>query len=117
MAKTRQSNGVTARTLASVTGKIISAYLAVGSMTRIMTKAIHCAIESKSSWNSNVLLSAQAQEELTFWLQNIEQLKAKPINYVASCSKVVYSDASTHGFAGYVVDADDSISHVHWAST
>ena len=53
--------------------------------------------------------------QLQFWLNNIDQLKANPINYVASCSKIVYSDASAHGFAGYVVDLDDAISHGQWA--
>ena len=44
---TKRFNAVNVRQLASVTGEIISIYLAVGSMSKIMTKSMHGAIESK----------------------------------------------------------------------
>ena len=44
---------VKVKKLASVTGKIISSYLAVGSMSRIMTRAMHCDIESRASFHGN----------------------------------------------------------------
>ena len=103
--------------LASVTGKIISAYLVLGSMSRLMTKAIHCVIETRLSWNSTVELSAQAHQELQFWLQNIDQLSSCPINFSPSCSKIVYSDASSTGFGAYVVDSNYGIMHGQWSES
>ena len=104
------------RALASATGKIISAYLSVGSMSRIMTKAMHTDIETRLSWNSKVVLSWRAQEELHFWLNNIDHISSTPINFVPSCSKIIYSDASSKGFGGYLVDTDDHVSHGQWSA-
>ena len=104
------------KALASVTGKIISAYLTVGSMSRIMTKAMHVDIETRSSWHSRVMLSWKAQEELFFWLNNIDHISSTPISFVPSCSKIVYSDASSTGFGGYLVDTDDQVSHGQWSA-
>ena len=72
--KSGPGTNVKAITLASVVGKIVSTSLAVGNITRLMTKAMHVCIESRTSWDSSVPLSRQAMSELNFWLKNIRIL-------------------------------------------
>ncbi len=110
-----QEKVVHVRDLASVAGKIISSYLIIGSVSRLMTKSIHCVIETRRSWNSYVILSSEAIQELQFWQENIESLNSTPIKFVSKCSRIVYSDASSSGFAGYEVDSEFGISHGQWA--
>jgi hypothetical protein len=55
---------VTARQLASVTGKIISNMLVFGKNTTIMTKQLHAVIDARSSWDSRVILTLDALAEL-----------------------------------------------------
>lgn len=105
---------VKARTLASVAGKIVSTSLAVGSISKLMTKAMHICVESRYSWDSLVNLSDQALEELDFWLNNISTLNSAKVGPKPSASRIVYSDASSTGYGGYVVDVSDEISHGQW---
>ena len=109
------STWVKVRELASIAGKIVSSYLAAGSMSRIMTKGMHSVIESRDSWNSEVLISEQAKEELWFWLHNIDNHKETPLQFTPRCSRIAFSDASKNGFAGYIVDVNNSITHGLWA--
>ena len=105
---------VRARVLASVVGKIMSTGLVVGNVSKLMTKALHCCIESKTSWNSSVALSRDAMDELEFWSINIDKLNKCPIGPRADCSRLVFVDASSTGFGGYIVDMGDTVAQGLW---
>jgi hypothetical protein len=105
---------VKVRQLASVAGKIVSTSLAIGNVARLMTKAIHVCIEARYNWESFVCLSDKAIRELRFWLDNIRTLNGSKVGPKPEASKIVYSDASSTGYGGYVVGISDHIAHGQW---
>ena len=99
----QQSNGwVLVRSLASVVGKLQSSMNAVGYLVLRRTKYCHMIIESKWSWDSKVVLSEEARDELIFWLDNIEFLNGRSFVEHAVCDSTVFSDASAVGFGAFV---------------
>ncbi|XP_072042758.1 uncharacterized protein [Amphiura filiformis] len=105
---------VKARLLASVAGKIVSTSLAVGNIARLMTKSLHVCVEGKENWESFVCVSEEAISELEFWRENIRTLNCAKVELKTAASKIVYSDASSTGYGGYVVDMSDDIAHGQW---
>ena len=55
---------------ASVVGQVISLTPCVGSVAKIMTRAQYTVVNQKQSWDSQVELSKEAFDELTFWIDN-----------------------------------------------
>ena len=53
------------RDVASVVGQVISLTPCVGSVARIMTRALYTVVNQKQSWNSKVELTKEACDELT----------------------------------------------------
>ena len=68
-----------ARSLARVTGKIISMQPVVGSISRLMTRYLYSATDSGECWDSPVDLLARPEvlQELQFWENNINSLTVK----------------------------------------
>ncbi len=64
-----QGERVPARLVARVTGQIISMSLAIGDISRLFTRALYADIDGASSWNSTIIMSAAAAQELRFWSQ------------------------------------------------
>ena len=58
-----------ARALASIKGQLLSMTWAFGPASRLFTRALGQAVESRRSWRSHVTLSEAAKEELQFWLR------------------------------------------------
>ena len=88
--------------LAKIAEKIISMHLAIGPVSHLRTRALYSAINSRRLWSDNVLIPADAREELLFWYHNIESLNGKPIWFSPGATRVAYSDASDSGYSGYV---------------
>ena len=65
---------VSARKLARVTGRIISNFLIMGDVCKLMTKAMHRLIECRRGWDAQVVLDSDVLVGLTFWR---EQLSAE----------------------------------------
>ena len=53
--------------------------------------------------------------QLKFWQKNIKHLNCKRMFSVHSFSKVIFSNASSKGFAGYQVAMLNGESHSMWA--
>ena len=70
----RSSIPSTFRSLAGVAGQIISMSLAIGPVSRLMTRAIYRSIESRESWSDSVLLSNNVISELNFWRKLIRSM-------------------------------------------
>ena len=103
-----------ARSIASLVGKLISFTLAVGPIARLRTRALYRVIESRVTWKSCVVLSEEAKGELKFWFDNLEFLNGQNIWRSPSAVRVVYSDASDTGFAGYLVEHGMHVAHGLW---
>ena len=106
---------VSVKQLASIVGRIISMNLAIGPVSRLRTRALYAAINSRWSWCDKVTIPEDAREELLFWYQNIERLNGKPIWFSPGCTRVAYSDASDSGYGGYVVELGPEVSHGQWS--
>ena len=87
--------------LASITGKIISMSIAVGPVTRLMTRSLYTLIDSRNSWCQLLMISADARKELQFWLEWIGDLNGQDIWHSPSAIRVVYSDACNSEYGGY----------------
>ena len=117
LSEKRHPSFIFARKLASIVGKVMSTGLVTGNVARVMTKALHVCIESRNSWAGTVALSAEAIDELQFWKRNIQCLNKCAVGPRADCSSIVFSDASGSGFAGYVVDVANTVSHGLWSKS
>ena len=58
---------------------------------------------------------AEAREELKFWKTNVQLLSGKPIWFSSGTTRIVYSDASSSGYSGYVVELRNEIVHGQWS--
>lgn len=91
------------RLLARVTGKIVSMTLALGPVTRLMTRAMYRSIEDRNFWSDCLYISESVAVELKFWLSNLDAHNGFSIRHQHTPSRAVYSDASDTGYGGYVV--------------
>ena len=106
-----QLEKVPACVLASVVGQVMSMSLALGPITRLRTRAVYADINHSCSWADQLVLLAESQTELKFWLDNVEFLNGKPIWFSSGATQVVYSDASTTGYGGYMVELGNDVAH------
>ena len=60
------------RSIASITGKIISMLIALGPVTRLMTKSIYVLIATRRSWCHLLKIPAEAKAELQFWANQLK---------------------------------------------
>ena len=104
----------TARSIASVTGKIISMSLAIGPVSRLMTRSLYALLNSRQSWCGKLPLSQEAKSELQFWLEGLETWNGQGIWHSPAAIRVVYTDASHTGYGGYTVEHGCHIAHGTW---
>ena len=104
----------TARKLSSLTGKINSTNLVLGSVTNMMLKHCHRTIVSRISWDSFFKLDEKAIEELLFWQENFSNLNVRNLQEIRTVTRIVYSDASAVGAGGYVVDVQGAQIFRQW---
>ena len=113
--QTIRGNVVNARSLASVIGQIISMSLALGSVTRLQTRAMYAVLSQRIFWSDRLSLSSEAADELAFWQQNIDRYNSQSIWFSAGATRIVYSDASSTGYGGYVVELGPEFSQGQWS--
>ena len=89
---------VSVRKLALVTGRIVSNFLIMGDVCKLMTKAMHRLIECRNGWDAQVVLDSDALIELKFWREHLQNCRPMWRKHTLS-SRVVYSDASAVGCA------------------
>lgn len=115
MQQAKDSRSIQATALARIMGKIISMALALGPVTRLMTRSLYTVLNARRSWCQYLLLTADAMEELSFWLEHIDKFNGQNIWPRASAVRVVYSDASSTGFGGYCVEHGDQVVTGQWS--
>ena len=72
-------------------------------------------ILSAWSWSSFISLSDGSIDQLKFWQDHLGKLNFRDISESHKCSKIVYSDASSTGYADYEINTVNGISHVEWS--
>ena len=114
LANAPTSKELPARTIASITGRIISLGLTIGPLARLRTRALHAVLDSRRSWLDVLTLSEEARNEVAFWFSSLEHYDRQPIWHAPSAMRIAYSDASDSGFGGYTVKHGGHIVHGQW---
>ena len=68
-----------ARNLASVIGKIMSMSLAIGPVSRLMTRSMNALLNSRQYWNQPLSMTPEVKAELQFWNSQLELINGKEI--------------------------------------
>jgi hypothetical protein len=76
---------------------------AIGNVTRLMTRNCYSAIEKRSFWDESLTITPEIRQELSFWLSNVVSLNGRAMIPKSSSVGLVYSDASSSGFGGFLV--------------
>ena len=90
---------VTARGLASLVGKIISASAVFGNIAQLMTRYCSIEVAAAADWDTSFLQNQYCQRELQFWKVNALKLNSKTVSHYDSkrSNYIIYSDASGTG--------------------
>ena len=107
---------IQAKRLASIIGQITSVGLAMGPVSRFMTRSLYALLESRCTWSDWLIMSPEARDEIVFWEQCLIDYKSQPIWHSPSAVRVVYSDVSDTGYGGYVVEHGPCVVHGQWAA-
>ena len=101
--------------VASFVGQIISISIVIGHVSLIMTKSLSVDICKASTCFSMIILSDESKEQLKIWQQNIRYLNCKRMFGANRCSKIIYRDASSSGYAGFQVSTINKVVHGMWS--
>ena len=112
----RNAELASAKLIASITGSIISMSLALGSVSRLMTRSLFAVLNSRTSWWQNLHLTRQARGEVGFWLARISEYNGQNIWPKPSALRIVYSDASATGFGGHTVEHGNLVANGQWSA-
>jgi len=104
---------VPAKQIASV---IVSMSLALGSVSRLMTRSLYAVLNGRSSWCQKLSLTKEAQGEVEFWLARISEFNRQNIWPKPSALRLVYSDVSSTGFGGYTVEHGSLVASGQWSA-
>ena len=88
---------VEAKQLASIIGKIIAMSLAVGPVSRLMTRSPYALLNTRASWCHRVKICPEGRREVKVWLCGIENFNGQDIWKSPSAVRIVYTDASNTG--------------------
>ena len=93
-----------AKQLSQVAGQLASMHLALGPIVRLFTRNLYKVIESRLSWFHPISLSSDAVSELKFWLHNIDSRNGFTFKPHPTTSKIVFTDASSSGYGGFIAE-------------
>jgi len=113
----KEAQLITARQLASLIRTIISMSLALGPVTCLMTHNLYAVLNDRTSWYQKLALSTEASDEVQFWLDKITHFNGRNIWPTPSVVRVVYSDASSTGYGGYMVEHGNNVAIGQWSPT
>lgn len=94
----------TARTLASILSKIISLIPTFGNICQLMTRHLCMAVCQRDNWDSHFNVPIQVKTELTFWLNNCNELPNVIVYPIQKApERIIFTDTSSYAGAGFVV--------------
>ena len=103
--------------VASFVGQVVSMFYVLGNVVYIMTKYLSIDILTAKSWYCDIKLSDHSVEQIAFWKQCFRDTTFNQRQFIVDhgCHTVVYSDASSTGYAGYEVQTPCNIAHGMWS--
>lgn len=90
------------RDVASVSGFVISLGMALGPITKLLTRQMYSFIHIRESWDDILPANEGVLQELRFWASHIEAFNGYPINRPLSSIATLICDASESGFGAHV---------------
>ena len=107
---------VSARELSSFVGKIISAGVVYGNLSRIMTRYCSISIAAAQDWDSKFDLDKYCIREIKFWERNVGPLNLKRISHDFALKShfIVCSDASGVGCGAHLDFDGEKVCHKQW---
>ena len=108
----QRASNPTARELARLTGTLVSMGLALGPIVRLRTRAIFRLISEAASWNSRLVWSPEAADEVQFWRSQFDTIEHQSIWPTdPEVAAISYSDASDSAWGGLSLSCGKMISH------
>lgn len=89
----------------------MSMSLAIGPVSQLMTRKMYALLNTNEHWNQSRTSTLEVKEELQFWINQIDHINGKKIWHSPLAVCVVYSDASTTGYGGFMVEHGCHIAH------
>ena len=87
-------------------------YLSLGAVVRLFTRAMYIDIERRRTWNDPIKPSSQTLSELAFWKESLVSRNGKSFKFRPTTTKIVFTDASSIGYGGYICEKlDHKICH------
>ena len=90
--------------------------LAIGPVCRLRTRALYVVLNRRTFWTDWLSLTKDALEELHFWRQNIDCFNGQSIWFSAGTTRVAFSDASSTGYGGYIVELGPEFARGQWSA-
>ena len=106
---------LSARQLASFTGKIISTGPVVGNVSRIMTRHCSMSVAAAPDWDSSFKLDKYCINEVEFWRDNIIQGNVRYCFSGTTPNCFVYCDASSTGCGVHMTLNREYVCHTMWS--
>ena len=94
----------TARNIAKVAGQIVSMEPGLGPLSRLFTRKMYKFVDTCPSWDGDVQATDEVRREIAFWSDNLRKNNGYQIKHTHAFTKIVYSDASDHGYGGYIAE-------------
>lgn len=108
---------VTARTLASLVGKILALKPSLGIICQLMTRRLCMTICCRHPWDEKLTMSEHCVEEIEFWYENIRKLNFSFITKITTIpEKIIFSDANIFAGAGFTYEKYSKVVHYMWDS-
>ena len=114
LAVAKEAQGLQAKTLASIVGRIISMSLGLRPIVRLRTRGMYALLNGRSSWFDQLNIDEDTRSDIIFWLDCIERFNGRSLWKSPSAVRIVYSDASGTGYAGYTVEHGCHIALGQW---
>ena len=106
---------VPARFAASIAGLIISMQMVLGKIVRLRTRQLYKCIYTRLSWDAPVYISEKAEQEVKFWSESarVMNLKGRTFSKNIDFEAVMFCDASSESYGGFVEHTDCQNSNIH----
>ena len=91
----------TAQKISKIAGQIISMGPGLGPLSRLFTRKMYAFSNTSPAWDKHIRLTDEVKDELDFWITNVDEVNGFHLKRKHAHTKVVYSDASDHGFGGF----------------
>ena len=83
--------------------------IVIGNISQFLTRYLSIDISAAHNWHAYIKLSKNSLEQIKFWEMNLLKINKRFLDKDATCTKIVYSDASGTGYSGYEVNTINGI--------